>query len=82
VISQTHIPRAVVVALEEGDFSIFSSPNHANSFLSYYSAFHNVEADVLLDALQQASFVPVETVHPLGSADFFAPTGQNFVKRA
>ncbi len=72
VIFQTHIPRAVVVALEEGDFSIFSSPTYAKSFLAQYSTFLNVEADVWLDALQPASFVPGETVLPLWQS----PTGK------
>jgi cytoskeletal protein RodZ len=78
VIFQTCIPRSVVVALEEGDFSVFSSPTYAKSFLSQYSSFLKVEAGPWLDALEPASFVPGETVLPLWES----PTGQSEVDAA
>lgn len=78
VIFQTCIPRSVIVALEEGDFSVFSSPTYAKSFLSQYSSFLKVEAGPWLDALEPASFVPGETVLPLWES----PTGQSEVDAA
>lgn len=65
VIFRTGIPRSVVVALEAGDFPAFSSPTYARSFLSQYSGFLNVEADVWLDALEPASFIATGIVRPL-----------------
>lgn len=56
IIFRTGIPRSVIMALEAGDFSVFSSPTYARSFLSQYSDFLNVEAHVWLDALEPASF--------------------------
>lgn len=68
VVFQTRIPRTVVVALEAGDFSVFSSPTYAKSFLSQYSQFLKVEADPWLDALQPASFLVGDIgEHLLGS---------------
>jgi cytoskeleton protein RodZ len=57
VVFQTRIPRTVIEALEAGDFSFFSSPTYAKSFLSQYSQFLEVEADPWLEALQPASFL-------------------------
>lgn len=68
VVFQTRIPRTVVEALEAGDFSVFSSPTYAKSFLSQYSQFLKVEADHWLDALQPASFLAGDIgEHLLGS---------------
>jgi len=68
VVFQTRIPRSVVEALEAGDFSVFSSPTYAKSFLSQYSQFLKVEADPWLDALQPASFLAGDIgEHLLGS---------------
>lgn len=52
VVFQTRIPKSVVEALEAGDFSVFSSPTYARSFLSQYSGFLNVDASMWLDALE------------------------------
>ncbi len=68
VIFKTRIPRSVVEALEAADFSVFSSPTYAKSFLAQYSGFLNVEAGVWLDALQPASFISGENVSPLWEA--------------
>lgn len=68
VIFKTRIPRSVVEALEAANFSVFSSPTYAKSFLAQYSGFLGVEAGVWLDALQPASFVSGETVSPLWAA--------------
>lgn len=78
VVFQTRLPRAVIEALEEGDFSFFSCPTYAKSFLSQYSKFLKVDADAWLDALQPASFAPGETVLPLWES----PTGKREVAAA
>jgi cytoskeletal protein RodZ len=68
VVFKTRIPRSVIEALEAGDFSFFSSPTYAKSFLSQYSQFLEVEADPWLDALQPASFLAGDIgEHLLGS---------------
>jgi cytoskeleton protein RodZ len=68
VVFQTRIPHTVIEALEAGDFSFFSSPTYAKSFLSQYSRFLHVEADPWLDALQPASFLAGDIgEHLLGS---------------
>lgn len=68
VIFKTRIPRSVVVALEAGDFSVFSSPTYAKSFLSQYSGFLGVEAGLWLDALQPVSLISGDAVTPLWQA--------------
>jgi cytoskeletal protein RodZ len=65
VIFQTRIPRAVITALEAGDFSVFSSPTYAKSFLAQYSGFLGVEAGLWLDALQPAAFISGENLTQL-----------------
>lgn len=62
---RTRIPKSVIVSLEAGDFSVFSSPTYAKSFLSQYSGFLNVEATLWLDALEPASFISGDNVTPL-----------------
>jgi cytoskeletal protein RodZ len=62
---RTRIPKSVILALEAGDFSVFSSPTYAKSFLSQYSGFLNVEAALWLDALEPASFISGDNVTPL-----------------
>ena len=54
---QARIPTAVIEALEAEDFSFFSSPTYAKSFLRQYSEFLNVDADEWLEALQPGSYV-------------------------
>jgi cytoskeletal protein RodZ len=65
VVFKTRIPKSVVEALEAADFSVFSSPTYAKSFLSQYSGFLNVEAGRWLDALRPANFLGGEIVSPL-----------------
>lgn len=55
---KTRIPRSVIEALEAGDFSVFSTPTYAKSFLSQYSDYLNVDASLWLDALEPAAYVP------------------------
>lgn len=69
---KTRIPHTVIESLEAADFSVFSSPTYAKSFLSQYSDFLNVDAGIWLEALQPASFVVDDLVSPLwlaGSAE-------------
>lgn len=68
VMFKTRIPRSVINALEAGDFSVFSSPTYAKSFLSQYSSFLNVDARLWLDALEPAAFIAGEIVRPLWEA--------------
>ncbi len=56
VVFRTRIPKSVVVALEAGDFSVFSSPTYARSFLSQYSGFLDVDAGLWLDALEPQAY--------------------------
>lgn len=60
VVFRTQLPRTVIVALEDSDFTVFSSPTYAKSFLSQYSNFLSVDAYVWIDALQPAPFVASE----------------------
>jgi cytoskeletal protein RodZ len=55
---QTQLPHKVLAALENEDFSVFTSPLYAKSFLSQYSAFLGVEADAWIDAIEPGQFVP------------------------
>jgi cytoskeletal protein RodZ len=65
VVFKTRIPKSVVEALEAADFSVFSSPMYAKSFLSQYSDFLRVDAGLWLDALEPATFLGGEIVSPL-----------------
>lgn len=60
----TRLPRAVIEALEAGDFSIFSSPLYAKSFLGQYSDYLGVDASAWLDALEPSSVIPGGDVLP------------------
>ena len=46
------------MTLEAEDFSAFTSPVYARSFLAQYSDFLNVDAQPWLDALEPAAFIP------------------------
>ncbi len=54
---QTRIPRSVLSALENDDYSVFSSSTYARSYLSQYSEFLGVDASTWLDAFEPAEFV-------------------------
>jgi cytoskeletal protein RodZ len=62
---RTKIPRSVVEALEAGDFSVFSSPLYAKSFLSQYSAYLGVNAHAWLDALESPVWVARDVAAPI-----------------
>lgn len=57
VVFRARIPRSVVEALEAEDFSVFTSPTYAKSFLRQYSEFLEVDADPWLNALEPAAYV-------------------------
>jgi len=65
VMHQTRIPRNILEALEAENFSIFTSPTYAKSFLRQYSEFLNVDAKPWLDALEPASYVRGEVLQPI-----------------
>lgn len=65
VVFRTRIPRTIVDALEAEDFSVFTSPTYAKSFLRQYSEFLNVDADPWLNALEPASYVSGESWQPM-----------------
>lgn len=65
VIFRTQVPRSALVALENEDFSAFTSPVYAKSFLSQYSNFLNVDAQPWLEALQPGGFMPDGLLQPL-----------------
>jgi cytoskeleton protein RodZ len=65
VLFRTRLPRSVVVALEAEDFSVFTSPLYAKSFLAQYSEFLRVDAQPWLDALEPGGFMPGGLLRPL-----------------
>jgi cytoskeleton protein RodZ len=68
VIFRTQLPRSAVMALENEDFSAFTSPVYAKSFLAQYSGFLNVDAHPWLEALQPGGFTPDGLLQPLVDA--------------
>lgn len=68
VVFVTQIPKSAIIALEAANFSAFSSPLYAKSFLKQYSDHVKVDAGIWLDALQPANFVGSEFVNPLWQA--------------
>jgi len=67
IVFRTRIPRSVVEALEAEDFSVFTSPTYAKSFLRQYSEYLKVDADPWLNALEPASYVSGEAWQPMFS---------------
>jgi cytoskeletal protein RodZ len=65
VVFQARIPRTVIEALEAEDFSVFTSPTYAKSFLRQYSDFLQVNAGPWLNALEPASYVSGEAWQPM-----------------
>lgn len=65
VFHRVRIPISVIRALEAEDFSVFSSPTYAKSFLSQYSEFLGVDAAPWLDSIEQVTFKCEEVVAPL-----------------
>jgi cytoskeleton protein RodZ len=65
VVFRARIPRSVIEALEAEDFSVFTSPTYAKSFLRQYSDYLNVDAGQWLNALEPASYVSGEAWQPM-----------------
>lgn len=72
VVFRTKLPRTVLLALEAEDFSVFSSPLYAKSFLAQYSGYLEVDAIPWLDALEPGAFGFGGAVAPIIAA---APAG-------
>ena len=64
VVARARIPRSVIEALEAGNFGVFDSPTYARSFLSQYSEFLKVDAELWLEALEPVAFATVDVVKP------------------
>ena len=73
VLHRTQLPRSAVQALEADDFSAFTSPVYAKSFLAQYSRFLNVDAQPWLEALEPGSFVAGGLIQPLLHAPSVSP---------
>lgn len=67
IVFRTRIPKSVVEALEAENFSVFTSPTYAKSFLRQYSEYLGVDAEPWLDALEPASYVGGEAWQPMFS---------------
>lgn len=53
---KTRIPLKIIHALENDDYSVFSSSTYARSYLSQYSQFLEIDASSWLDAFEPAEF--------------------------
>jgi cytoskeletal protein RodZ len=73
VVYRARIPRSVVEALEAEDFSVFTSPTYAKSFLRQYSEYLKVDAEPWLNALVPASYVSGESWQPMFAGGEPAP---------
>lgn len=56
VVHQTRFPRSVIEALERDDYTVFSSPTYARSYLSQYSGFLGIDPAKWLDFFEPAAF--------------------------
>lgn len=56
VVHQTKFPRTVLEALERDDYTIFSSPTYAKSYLSQYADFLGIDSTKWLDFFEPAAF--------------------------
>lgn len=56
VVHQTKFPRSIVEALEKDDYTVFSSPTYARSYLSQYAGFLGVDPSKWLDFFEPAIF--------------------------
>jgi cytoskeleton protein RodZ len=53
---KTRIPLKIIHALENDDYSVFSSSTYARSYLSQYSQYLEIDASAWLDAFEPAEF--------------------------
>ncbi len=58
VVQRTKFPRSIVEALEKDDYTVFSSPTYAKSYLSQYAEFLGVDPTSWLDYFEPARFAP------------------------
>ncbi|OYV05940.1 MAG: hypothetical protein CFE26_08965 [Verrucomicrobiales bacterium VVV1] len=56
VVHQTKFPRTVIEALERDDYTVFSSPTYAKSYLSQYAEFVGIDSAKWLDFFEPAAF--------------------------
>jgi len=56
VVHQTKFPRTVIEALERDDYTVFSSPTYAKSYLSQYAEFVGIDSGKWLDFFEPAAF--------------------------
>ena len=56
VVHRTKFPRTVVEALERDDYTVFSSPTYAKSYLSQYAGFLGIDSAKWLDFFEPAAF--------------------------
>jgi len=56
VVHQTKFPRTVIEALEHDDYTVFSSPTYAKSYLSQYAEFLGIDSAKWLDFFEPAAF--------------------------
>ena len=62
VVHRTKFPRSIVEALEKDDYTVFSSPTYAKSYLSQYAEFLGVDPTPWLDFFEPASFTAPQDV--------------------
>lgn len=62
VVQRTKFPRSIVEALEKDDYTVFSSPTYAKSYLSQYAEFLGVDPTPWLDFFEPASFIAPQDV--------------------
>ena len=62
VVHRTKFPRTVIEALERDDYTVFSSPTYAKSYLSQYAEFVGIDSAKWLDFFEPASFAAPKDV--------------------
>jgi cytoskeleton protein RodZ len=62
---KTRLPKSAIEALENENFSSFTSPVYAKSFLAQYSGFFNIDAGPWLDALKPSTFIEGDPLFPV-----------------
>lgn len=62
---KTRLPKSAIEALENENFSSFTSPVYAKSFLAQYSGYFNIDAGPWLDALKPSTFIEGDPLFPV-----------------
>ncbi len=74
VAHETRIPVTTLSALEEHDYTHFSSPTYAKSFLDQYANFLKVDAHEFIDELESSGAIPeLEDITYLDSKNSSSP---------